>query len=310
MNANVAVYTEDNSILESLKKAAEETPFIFTLNPEPTEEGSANRMVVCDVLSLTKRKKLISKIDKNSLFVISELSDEENMELIQLHELHHLIGKNENVYAQETVSHIKKVLGGKIWGINAYLGNNSEVKILSLSDSKHTNQMIEEALAHFDFKDYFSSPIEYIQVMANELISNSLYKGPNRRRSEQGLNTVDRKSPVFLKGSDLVQVTLGMDDKGVALSVQDSFGGLNYVTLISSLKRSFREKTALDKIDGAGLGLYLTFLHSNQFIINYRENFRTEVICIIEKNKRYKNYKQRIRSFHYFQEVKGEKINN
>jgi sigma-B regulation protein RsbU (phosphoserine phosphatase) len=105
-----------------------------------------------------------------------------------------------------------------------------------------------------------------------------------------------------------VQLALGMDDKGVALSVQDSFGGLSYSTLIESLRRSFAEKTAMDKKDGAGLGLYLTFLHSNQFIINFRENFRTEVICIIDKNKRYKNYKQRIRSFHFFQEVTGEKI--
>jgi len=170
--------------------------------------------------------------------------------------------------------------------------------------------MIQEALGHFDFKDYFSSPNEYLAVMANELISNSLYKGPNRKRTEQGLEGHDRKSPVFLKGADLVQVTLGMDQKGIALSVQDSFGGLSYELLIASLMRSFNEKTVMDKKDGAGLGLYLTFLHSNQFIINYRENFRTEVICIIDKNKRYKNYKQRIRSFHFFQEVPGEKTND
>jgi sigma-B regulation protein RsbU (phosphoserine phosphatase) len=197
-----------------------------------------------------------------------------------------------------------------MWGLQPYMDKSAELKVISLSDSKFTNEMVQEALGHFDFQDYFTSPLEYIQVMANELISNSLYKGPNRRRQEQGLDTPDRKAPVFLKGSDLVQVTLSMDSKGVALSVQDSFGGLTYDLLMSSLLRSFQEKTAMDKKDGAGLGLYLTYLHSNQFIINFREKFRTEVICIIERNKRYKNYKQRIRSFHFFQEVPGEKTND
>ena len=232
------------------------------------------------------------------------------MKLVEQYKLHHLVGFNENIYAPEVIRNMKKAFDKKIWGLSHYFGKEAEVKTLSLSDSKHTGEMIEDALKHFDFKDYFSSPIEYIQVMANELISNSLYKGPNKRRHEQGLDSVNRRDPVFLKGSDLVQVTLGMDKSGVALSVQDSFGGLTYDILIQSLKRSFDEKTPMEKKDGAGLGLYLTFLHSNQFIINFRANFRTEVICIIEKNKRYKNYKQRIRSFHFFQEVASEKINN
>jgi sigma-B regulation protein RsbU (phosphoserine phosphatase) len=70
--------------------------------------------------------------------------------------------------------------------------------------------------------------------------------------------------------------------------------------------RSFKDKTVMDKKDGAGLGLYLTFLHSNQFIVNFREDCQTEVICVIDKEKRYKQYKERIRSFHFFQEARFE----
>jgi sigma-B regulation protein RsbU (phosphoserine phosphatase) len=80
--------------------------------------------------------------------------------------------------------------------------------------------------------------------------------------------------------------------------------------VLDNLVRSFKEKSPLDKKDGAGLGLYLTFLHSNQFIVNLRPGFRTEVICIIDKNKRYKQYKSRIRSFHFFEEVSSEKTNS
>ncbi len=309
MNTHVAVYTESKSLFDQLAKASQETSFQLELNPK-WDQGKENQFIICDLLSFEDMLKQFSKIPRSQIYVISPLPDEENMNLIEKHELHHLVGQNEEIFASEIMNHLKKSFANKIWGLNTYIEDDASLKILSLSDSKYTNEMIQEALKHFDFNEYFASPTEYLQVMANELISNSLYKGPNRKRSEQGLESVDRKTPVFLKGADLVQVTLGMDSKGVALSVQDSFGGLSYELLIKSLKRSFEEKTVMDKKDGAGLGLYLTFLHSNQFIVNYRKDFRTEVICIIDKNKRYKHYKQRIRSFHFFQEVSGEKTNN
>ena len=309
MNAHVAVYAKDPKIFENIKAAADSTNFIIENAPQ-LKEFTKDAFVIVDVETYLEKKNEFDEVNKNFLYILSAGADEENMKLVEVHHLCHLVGLNEGIYASELINHLKKTFDKKIWGLKPYVEETGDVKILSLSDSKHTNEMIQEALGHFDFQDYFSSPIEYIQVMANELISNSLYKGPNKKRSEQGLEALDRKQPVFLKGSDLVQVTLGMDNKGVALSVQDSFGGLSYDLLIASLKRSFAEKTVMEKKDGAGLGLYLTFLHSNQFIINYRKDFRTEVICIIEKNKRYKNYKQRIRSFHFFQEVPSEKTNH
>ena len=309
MKARIAVYAKDSGCFESLKEASASSPFEIISEPD-LDTYKEDFFIVCDLETFLERKDQFSSLNKAHLYVISPGTDEENMKVVEEYALYHLVGKNDGIYASEILSHVHKTLENKIWGLKPYSEAQSDIKILSLSDSKYTNEVIQEALGHFNFEDYFSSPVEYIKVMANELISNSLYKGPNRKRMEQGLDSFDRKGPVFLKGSELVQVTLGMDNKGVTLSVQDSFGGLSYQLLIASLKRSFMEKTVMEKKDGAGLGLYLTYLHSNQFIINYRENFRTEVICIIEKNKRYKNYKQRIRSFHFFQEVAGEKTNH
>lgn len=309
MKKHVAVYLENESLFPQLENAAASSAFTIIKDPKVTPDLK-DFYVVCDIASYKKKKLGSAGIDKSLLYVISAESDEENLRLVEQEGLMHLVGLNEHVFATELMNHFKKSSDQKIWGLHNLLDKKAEVRIISLSDSKFTDELIVDVLKHFDFKDYFTSPAEYLRVMANELVSNSLYKGPNKRRSEQGLDPNDRKSPVHLKGSDLVQVTLGMDERGVALSVQDSFGGLDYSTLIASLKRSFEEKTVMEKKDGAGLGLYITFLHSNQFIVNHRSNFRTEVICVIDKNKRYKNYKQRIRSFHYFQEVSGEKTNN
>ncbi len=305
MNNDVAVFLKSKTVFDELKREAEKKDFTLHLNPD-IGKFRKDHIVICDIESLEKEEDL-KDIKKDHLYVLSDHNNEENINYIQKYHLQHVVGHNAETYANELVSHLAKSLEGKIWGFDHYLKEDAVSKVISLSDSKHTNEMVKEALSHFDFKDYFNSPMEYIQVMANELISNSLYKGPNRRRESQGITKPDRKIPVYLKGADLIQATVAMDSQGVALSVQDSFGGLSYDVLVQSLKRSFDEKTPLEKKDGAGLGLYLTFLHSNQFIVNYRENFRTEVICIIERNKRYKNYKERIRSFHFFQEVSGEK---
>lgn len=309
MNANVAVFTEDAKIFDHLKESAVGTPFNLQLNPDLSEIKD-DAFIIADQASFLDHLEKFEGIKKNYLYILSYGTDEDNMDFIQRYGLHHLVGVNPGIYGAEVLTYLKKTYEKKVWGLENHLASDAEIKILSLSDSRNTNEMVNDALKHFDFNEYFSSPVEYVQVMANELISNSLYKGPNRKRSEVGLDSPDRKSPVFLKGADLVQVSLGMDKNGLALSVQDSFGGLTYDLLIKSLKRSFEEKTPMEKKDGAGLGLYLTFLHSNQFIVNFKENFRTEVVCVIEKNKRYKNYKQRIRSFHFFQEVSSEKTNH
>ena len=309
MKNQVAVYSKNESFLTQLNEKFQSSSFSILENP-PLMSLIKEGFVICDLDSYKEMNLAQEVVHKDHLFLISSEADEENMKIVVKDGLKHLVGWNEGIFAQEILCHFENMVHKRIWGLQNFLDESCELKILSLSDSKYTDELIQDVLKHFDFNDYFASPTDYIRVMANELVSNSLYKGPNRRREEQGLDAADRKSPVYLKGSDLVQVTVGMDDRGVGLSVQDSFGGLDYETLIGSLKRSFAEKTVMEKKDGAGLGLYITFLHSNQFIVNHRENFRTEVICIIDRNKRYKNYKQRIRSFHYFEEVKGEKIND
>lgn len=258
-----------------------------------------NDCVVTDIHAIKENR---VKVNANT-FVISHETDEENINSIHEYGIQHLIGNNPDIYLEELVDNIKKIQNTSIWGMNHYLGNDLQERALSFSDSNNINEKISNELSHFQFDDYFSSPSDYLKLIANELLSNSLYKGPNKKRSEKGLEASDRRDPVFLKGSDLVQVVLGSNSKGIALSVQDSFGELSKDTLIANLVRSFRDRSPLDKKDGAGLGLYLTYLHSNQFIINLKKGFRTEVICIIDKNKRFIKYKSRIRSFHFFEEV-------
>ncbi len=286
---------------QEIKSTIQSSQFWELIEGMPSED----KLFIVDTDSLTKlsAEEFENKFLRPNTFVISKLSDEENIGLIIKYKIHHLVGFNPERCCEEINANIQKILKKKFWGLEPYMKDESTIKVHNLSDSKFTQQIVKETLDHLDFSEYFSSPTQYLQVIADELISNSLYKGPTKKRMEQGHDAQDRKSPAFLKGAELVQVTFGMDSQCVALSVQDSFGTLSFDTLVGSLERSFREKTAMDKKDGAGLGLYMTYLHGSQFIVNLRPQFRTEVISIIEKNKRYKTYKQRVRSFHFYEEV-------
>ncbi len=277
----------------------------FSCNPD-VEEFKKDHFVICDIPSFLHDETNLTQISRRLLFIISPLSDDENIEFIEKYKIEHLVGQNEDFLGDEIMTYLNYLNDEKKRGLDPYLKKESKLISCSIKDSNQIDELIQEVISQFDFSDYFVAPESYLKVVANELITNSVYKGPNHRRKEKGLDVLDRSSRITIDSSDEVQFKLGMDEKRVCLSVVDLYGGLSYDLLISSLIRSFKDKTILEKKDGAGLGLYLIYKYSNQLIVNIVPNIQTEIICIIDKTNRYKNYKQRIRSFHFFQGVSGE----
>jgi sigma-B regulation protein RsbU (phosphoserine phosphatase) len=71
--------------------------------------------------------------------------------------------------------------------------------------------------------------------------------------------------------------------------------------IINAIERGYREKSPKAETKGAGLGLYMTYSLSNLFLVSRRPRVSTEIVCVIENTKRYRKYKERITSFHYFE---------
>ena len=78
--------------------------------------------------------------------------------------------------------------------------------------------------------------------------------------------------------------------------------------LLDSLIRGFKEKTPRKKegesAGGAGLGLYFIFKMANQTILNVTKDKGTEIICVVDANKRYKEYMARVSSLLFFRSIK------
>jgi phosphoserine phosphatase RsbU/P len=295
----IALLSNDKDLKESLHDSMKFER--FSHNPTSLEK---DMMVILDD-NYGELEEVLKSVPSEKLFYLSHQDDEKNIHTIHDYKLNHLISYDLHGTPIEIISNYKKLNAPKhLWGSKHYLREGTITDKISISESKREMHKIEEILKLQNWEDFFDSPVGYINTMANELISNALYNGPEEKR-ESGNYPVDRKSPVHLKGSELVQLEIGIDETVLALSVIDCFGSLTKDKVIKSLYRSFNEKTVEHKKGGAGLGLYLAYSYGHQFIVNRRAGFRTEVICIIEKTKRYKNYRSRKKSFHFFEEASG-----
>lgn len=231
-------------------------------------------------------------------FFISSRSDEENIKTLKNNpKIKHLVGRNSSNIIEEINHNFTNALSGLTLG--EYLGDmkfhNTTVR------SKEDFDKINNLLGTLDVDGYFESPIDYLKIISNELLTNAIYhSGEGDTFSRR--TSMERREIPDLKDCEIIDYSLAVGMDRIAICVVDFTGKLTREVIINNLERSFREREHQDKKGGAGLGLYLAFSYSNQFIVRTDPGKSTEVICVIEKNKRFKNYKERITSFHYFEE--------
>lgn len=243
---------------------------------------------------------LTDDVDNNSqrAMLISNLSDEENiLKVLRLSELKHLIGGNAKKMQLEITNNLKQFVIPS--GLSNYIdcSKNKSMKISSKMNFLEVNSIIE----NYNYDHCFQSPVDYLKIISNELLTNAIYHSGSGKEF-QSRSSMDRSISPVLSDDEIIDFTLGSDENYVAISVKDSTGRLRREDIINNLVRSFESKQYENKEGGAGLGLYLAYSYSNQFIVNTVVGKSSEVICIIDVNRRLKAYKERITSFHYFEQ--------
>lgn len=229
------------------------------------------------------------------VILISDEVDEENIKkYIYPFPLNHLIGRGPQM-GEEIIKTLLKLKYNNIWGVEKYLNEDAKILSTEIYHSKDSQAAINELLSQIDTGDFFDTPKDYLAVIANELATNAFYH-------MQDSPTKDRTESIFVSPPRAVNLRIGIDKQRVALSVKDHSGTINRNLIAKSLERSYREKSPKQRTPGAGLGLYLAFQHSNQLIFNCANERETEIIGIIEASKRFLHYKQRVTSFHFFEE--------
>lgn len=241
-------------------------------------------------------KEIVEQFDLEYVIVVSSESDEVNIEkLLKEIGVSHIVGTNSSYYCEEIVRTIA-YLNHDHSHFTTCLSDEANMISMKVTDSKDIDELIEKALDKFDFAKYFDTPRDYFRLVGNELLSNAVYHPEHKERSK----------PATLPSTDAAILTLGMNEEKVAISVKDSFGKLQLDQVRDYIFRGVQEKAPMDKTSGAGLGLYLVFSYANEMIIKVSPGVSTEIVCVIDKNKRYKKYRERITSFHFFKENPSE----
>jgi len=207
--------------------------------------------------------------------------------------LNHVIGQESLVLDREFQLHLNYKLTNTKPTVQSILHPDSEIAEMTIRDSKHIDETLDCLLNRIIIGPFFDSPLGYVRVLGNELLMNAFFSSQYNNKSRCEKIELD---------SD-IELRLGVDENFLVFSVKDPFGTLSRNQLIKSLERGFREKTPVHKSGGAGLGLYMTLLSTNQIIINIKENQYTEIICVIDRSKRIKTFKGRITSFNLYEGV-------
>ena len=276
------IYTDHKDISNYLK---EFSSIIHGL--ELTDSLSGAQLIISDNIKL------------NPTIYISNNTDLDNLTLIQREEIFHVIGLGKNLKS-ELKTTLDKIISKELGSIEKYLNENTTITSRVFNHSKEISALIEEMISSIDYSDYFDSPKDYLRLILNELITNSFFH-------QMDLEDKNRRNSTF-DISNSIQAKLAMDSEKIIVSVRDSIGTVTPNQLTSSLIRGIQEKTPIKGSEGAGLGLYMVYENTNQFIINKKEQEYSEFICIIDANKRFKKFKERVTSFHFFvEEIKWVK---
>ena len=232
--------------------------------------------------------------DLSKDILISLEIDEINiLKLLNKRPCWHLIGKSKNLI-RELGETLKMLQEKKFWTNKEAFGDYQENFRYEFTSSAQIKEKLDYVLNQLNFENYFKYPTDFIRLISNELLMNAFYHGQGRK---------NRKENVEVK-EDPIVFEVGANERGILLRIIDFNGGFEYNKMLSSLIRGFKEKTPRQDTDGAGLGLYFVFNMGNQVIFNVTQNKGTEIISIIEANKRYKHYMQRVSSLHYHLEKK------
>jgi sigma-B regulation protein RsbU (phosphoserine phosphatase) len=169
----------------------------------------------------------------------------------------------------------------------------SEASILS---SEGIMESIQGLLAGHDFTECFEGMEDYLTQILNESILNAIFNAPVDDLGSHMFKRMNKKTRIhMIPGKEPVARVLS-DAKKFVISIKDFYGSISRADIYDYLPHGeIREKEG-----GAGIGMYIVFKYSHKFVINVEPRKFTEMIFVIDKDKRFKWYSSKEKSFHLF----------
>jgi hypothetical protein len=184
----------------------------------------------------------------------------------------------------------------QFWTADTFCKNPIKVSEMSFLSSEGIFESIQELLTGHDFSECFEGIEDYLTQVLNESILNAIFNAPVDDMGSHMFKRMNKKTIIHMIPGKEPVVKLLTDPKKIVISIKDFYGTLTKNDIFDYLPLGeIREKEG-----GAGIGMYLIFKFSHKFVINIQPRKFTEMIFVIDKDKRFKWYSSKEKSFHLF----------
>ena len=214
-------------------------------------------------------KKVESHFPYIKRVLITGLDIDENIAIIQEHNIGNILPKGAEFNLNEVRNYINNLLSGDIFGLDKYFAPDTiKHQTICTQDNAQSASMAI-------IKDYGKSDSIYLEMALDELISNAIFHGvlhvTNTPREEWPVN-------YCLNGNEGVEISWACDHEKFGVSVTDPKGNLKKRDVLRwlNIKLGLAED---EQVHGKGFLLVRRLL--DRLIINIRTNKKTE--CIIFK---------------------------
>jgi hypothetical protein len=217
--------------------------------------------------------------------------------------LEHLIGGNGDALGRELALVQRFRARREGHGLASYFAPGTRLESRVVLSAASVQGTVEELLARLDFSASFASVREFLRLTANELATNAVYHAPVDAAARPKFTSVDRREKVALAEAERVVVTMAADETQVGVAVLDRFGRLERETVARHVAKAPEGQAFLEDEGrgGAGVGLCLTYHSSSQLAFHVERGRRCEAVCLLERSKRFRDYKARVPSLHWFE---------
>ncbi|MBF0349448.1 MAG: response regulator [SAR324 cluster bacterium] len=287
---NLVVVATEAEALEILRQQP------FDLMVRSIEEGGMpNPEFHRETQSLSPHMKSICVLEQYDMAQMSILLDIPNIDSI--------VFKNNTFSESEFLVGIRKLFSRDIFGLEKYLrwGFEPIQHVTQHTDDRF--QFIErmsEFLRSLKISNHFISRLENV---ADEFLSNALYNAPVKADGSPLYRATERTSSRACTEREKCILSYAYDGRYFGISIQDNFGAITKQDIFNGIRRCLEEQgNPSQKAGGAGLGLYLSFLTLNKFIINVSPGQKTEMIGLCDIRSSLKEYNLLDKSLTMFME--------
>ncbi len=226
-----------------------------------------------------------------TIFVAEQYDGNQMNSLIGAAHVDSIVFKNKNFSEADLAIAVRKLFSQDIFGIEKYM-------CWGFEPIQHTTQHTDD---RFKFIEIMSEYLRTLKIsgrfisrmenVADEFLSNALYNAPVDEAGRSLYRETERTKGRACTEREKCLLSYVYDGRYFGLAIQDNFGSLTKEQVFRGIKRCLDEEGApARKRGGAGLGLYLSFLTLNKFIINIQPGVRTEMIGLCNVRSSMKDF--------------------